>query len=254
MRYDIATGVRRAKTRTQKAIMGLTAPVFVAAIALSGGAALAATTYSLFGDAEIVSPGNASPHAAQIRSVDGGGFGGVRFNSSTVTNLNSLNNLATDTNYTENSCGGGSPRFQVRVTDGVNTGNIFVYLGPPPSYTLCPMNVWIPGTNLVTPASLVDTSQLPLGTFYDPYSAAQSKYGHYTVTGITVVADGEWAFPSGNQTVLVDNVQINADTVTFDQPQNKDECKHGGWMHLEREDGTTFKNQGDCIQYVNTGR
>jgi hypothetical protein len=37
-------------------------------------------------------------------------------------------------------------------------------------------------------------------------------------------------------------------------PTNKDQCKDGGWMTLVRANGTTFKNQGDCIQYVNTGK
>lgn len=37
-------------------------------------------------------------------------------------------------------------------------------------------------------------------------------------------------------------------------PQNKDDCKDGGWQTLTRADFTPFKNQGDCIQYVNTGR
>lgn len=31
-------------------------------------------------------------------------------------------------------------------------------------------------------------------------------------------------------------------------------CKNGGWQTLRRADGTTFRNQGDCIQYVNTGK
>jgi hypothetical protein len=34
----------------------------------------------------------------------------------------------------------------------------------------------------------------------------------------------------------------------------KDKCKNGGWEHMTRTDNTTFKNQGDCIQYVNTGK
>ena len=34
----------------------------------------------------------------------------------------------------------------------------------------------------------------------------------------------------------------------------KDECKSGGWADLTRTDGSSFKNQGDCIQYVNTGK
>jgi hypothetical protein len=32
------------------------------------------------------------------------------------------------------------------------------------------------------------------------------------------------------------------------------QCKSGGWMTKIRADGSTFKNQGDCIQYVNTGK
>jgi hypothetical protein len=34
----------------------------------------------------------------------------------------------------------------------------------------------------------------------------------------------------------------------------KDECKKGGWATMIRADGSSFKNQGDCIQYVNTGK
>lgn len=37
-------------------------------------------------------------------------------------------------------------------------------------------------------------------------------------------------------------------------PTNKEQCKNGGWMTLFRANGSPFKNQGDCIQYVNTGR
>jgi hypothetical protein len=37
-------------------------------------------------------------------------------------------------------------------------------------------------------------------------------------------------------------------------PQSKDDCKGSGWQSLSRTDGSSFKNQGDCIQYVNTGK
>jgi hypothetical protein len=51
----------------------------------------------------------------------------------------------------------------------------------------------------------------------------------------------------------VSNVQLgqgeNANVATA-----KDECKKGGWSNLTRADGSQFKNQGDCIQYVNTGK
>ena len=35
-------------------------------------------------------------------------------------------------------------------------------------------------------------------------------------------------------------------------PTNKNECKDGGWQTFNTP--RTFKNQGDCIQYVNTGK
>ena len=43
-------------------------------------------------------------------------------------------------------------------------------------------------------------------------------------------------------------------TPTPNVPTNKNQCKNGGWRTLQRADGSKFKNQGDCIQYVNTGK
>ena len=33
--------------------------------------------------------------------------------------------------------------------------------------------------------------------------------------------------------------------------RNKDECKDGGWRSVVREDGSHFRNQGDCVSYAN---
>jgi hypothetical protein len=44
-------------------------------------------------------------------------------------------------------------------------------------------------------------------------------------------------------------------TYNFDVvPQNKEQCKNGGWQTLKRADGSSFKNQGDCVSYTNNGR
>ncbi len=43
-------------------------------------------------------------------------------------------------------------------------------------------------------------------------------------------------------------------TLTPALPTTKDDCKNNGWQTYTRADGSTFKNQGDCIQYVNTGK
>ena len=211
------------------------------------GAVLAATGYTLFGDAELVSPGNASPTAAQLRyNPSGPGFGGIDFTIPSGLTVADLDNLATDFMFTEGSCGGGSPRFQINVTNGTDSGNIFVYIGPPPNYTGCPMNVWANTGNLAAPANLVDTSQLDLGTFYDPYSAAQLKYGSYEVTGIQLVVDG---FTTTGHTARFDNVQINASTTTF---ESADSCKKGGFANFTSAPGP-FKNQGQCVSYFAKG-
>jgi hypothetical protein len=35
---------------------------------------------------------------------------------------------------------------------------------------------------------------------------------------------------------------------------NGNQCKNNGWKTVLRADGSSFKNQGDCMQYVNTGK
>jgi hypothetical protein len=37
-------------------------------------------------------------------------------------------------------------------------------------------------------------------------------------------------------------------------PTDKNQCMNNGWKNVFRADGTSFKNQGDCIQFVNTGK
>jgi hypothetical protein len=37
-------------------------------------------------------------------------------------------------------------------------------------------------------------------------------------------------------------------------PATKEDCKDAGWQTLVRADGTSFKNQGACVSYTNTGK
>ncbi len=238
-------------------ISALVAFFILVTVALASG-------YSLFGDAQIVSPGNNSPNAVQLRSTcpsfpsflcfsnNTFTFGGVDFDIPPGTTFATFDMLATDFKFIQGSCGSGSPRFQINVTNGTNSGNIFVYIGPPPAYAGCPMNVYLSTGDLLEGVNPIDTSQLPLGAFYDPYNVAVTKYGGYQVTGVQLVADGGWVF--GVQTVHVDNVNIDGTLYTFDQPQSREQCKKSGWEVVTRTDNSTFKNQGDCIQYFNTGK
>jgi hypothetical protein len=52
------------------------------------------------------------------------------------------------------------------------------------------------------------------------------------------------------QGFLLDNLSY----ASSQAPVSLDDCKNGGWEDRTRADGSAFKNQGDCIQYVNTGR
>lgn len=64
-----------------------------------------------------------------------------------------------------------------------------------------------------------------------------------TYTRTYTVSDGT------NTTIKTRTVKVVANP-----PTNKDQCKDDGWKNLTRADGSTFKNQGDCIQYANTGK
>jgi hypothetical protein len=106
--------------------------------------------------------------------------------------------------------GGGSPRFQVRVTNATKTHNIFVYLGDAPSFTS-----GNPGDtgNLLNAGLRVDSTQIGglfYGTWADALDAANAG-GYNEITGITLVVDASWL----TQTFVFDSVSINGKVNSF---------------------------------------
>jgi predicted extracellular nuclease len=75
-------------------------------------------------------------------------------------------------------------------------------------------------------------------------SHAYASSGSYTVTVKVTDKDGETGSNS-----------VSHDFVLYTEPTSANQCKNGGWQTFNpaRPDGP-FKNQGDCIQYVNTGK
>lgn len=71
-----------------------------------------------------------------------------------------------------------------------------------------------------------------------------------TVDSILFRTGGTAAPATAGNGFLIDNLSLKS----LSSPLAKDDCKNGGWMNLERADGSKFKNQGDCIQYFNTGK
>ncbi len=230
--------------------LGISFALLATVAAITIAVASAATGYAFFGNGQAVSPGNGSATAAQASSIDAPGFGGVNFTVPAGLTVGALSNLATDYKFSVGTCGLGSPRFAVDVTNGSATGSLFFYLGTPPNYNSCPPGVWTASGNLASPANLVDSSQLPGGTFYDTYAAAQARYASYTVTGISLVVDGP------NQTAQFDNSQINDTTVTYEPAPTKENCKNGGYLSFTGAGGSPgpFKNQGDCVSFFATSK
>src|SRR5690349_22876683 len=124
--------------------------------------AMAQDTYTLDGDAELVSPGNnGSPNAVQLRSDSDSVYGLVDFVIPAETTFADLMTLSTDYMFElDDSCGGGSPRFQIKVDSGSGvTGSIWVYIGPAPNFTDCEAGIWANTGDLLEGDLLVDTSQ-----------------------------------------------------------------------------------------------
>lgn len=227
--------------------------LFVAALTAASVWGATGSGYTLQGGAQYVSPGNNSNRAVKLTANIGNttptdDYSVIDFGVSSGLTFADLNNLSTDYKFIEGTCGGGSPRFQINLLDpNTNTvKNVFVYIGPAPNYTGCPMNIWQNSGNLLAAGKTVDTTQLG-GTFYQSVADAQAAYGSYQVTGIQLVADTFGA----TQTVLVDNVRINSTVYTF-EADSKEACKDGGWQNFTFAPGP-FKNQGDCVSYFATG-
>ena len=48
-----------------------------------------------------------------------------------------------------------------------------------------------------------------------------------------------------------DAYPLSGNVVAFGPPTSKDDCKDGNWQQLRDDAGNPFKNQGQCIKYVN---
>jgi hypothetical protein len=138
---------------------------------------------------------------------------GANFTGTGVTTFSSIANLSTEFNVTDDDCMGGSPRFQIQVQTASGPKNVFVYLGPAPSFSCCSPNVWITSGNLIgSTDGRFDTSQVQAGTQVSTYAQANALVGSLQVTGISLVVDSGWAFTDKEQTVMVRNVKINDST------------------------------------------
>ena len=143
--------------------------------------------------------------------------------------LDQLTNLQTmyyvdDGGVGSNCFGGGSPRFDIVLSNGTTLGlnnlpEIHVYLGTYPAFADCPAkNTWTSTGQLATDSAGLrwDSSSI-LGSFYGTYSEAVTLADAqgYTIDSILVSTDGGWsgtnAGPTGTgQTFLFQDIQTNS--------------------------------------------
>jgi hypothetical protein len=182
-----------------------------AALSLAVSApALAADGTTPFG-AATVTDGVATLVSNTSNTVTTDDFSGVTLPLPAGLTLAQITQLSAEFNVTNDDCAGGSPRFQINY--GPNK-NMFVYLGPAPSFTGCAQDTWLATGNLVGTADQcrVDTSQLSPGTQCSNWAAALALVGSQAITSISLVVDGSWALADKEQTVLVRNVKLNDKT------------------------------------------
>jgi len=105
------------------------------------------------------------------------------------------------------------------------------------------VNLYVDGTLEITGTTWED---------YYRYDPEQSGNGNVvpSTSKLLFRAGGTAAPATAGNGYLIDGVSLSSST----PPTSKDACKSGGWTTLTRVDGSAFRNQGDCIQYVNTGK
>jgi hypothetical protein len=182
--------------------------ILAAAAALALVAPATAATTSLFGAAtpegsaiKLVSDLSTATTADDFSGINVADLGGLKFED--------LDVLSAEYNVTDDGCGGGSPRFQLNI-DGKN---VFVYIGPAPSFTGCPLSSWQSSGNLIgSTDARFDLGQLG-GSQTATYAQALAFLTGKTITGAQLVVDSGWFFTDKEQTLLVRNVLLNTTIV-----------------------------------------
>lgn len=122
-------------------------------------------------------------------------------------------------------CGAGAPRFNVVTSD-----NVTHFFG-------CASGTKTPTSNPSYTHVVFDPS--------NPAQAFPVIAPGTTVKSITLIQDEQG-------TTHLDNVSINSQVIGGPHtPKSKEDCKNGGYKTFVDANGNPFKNQGQCIAFVN---
>jgi len=81
----------------------------------------------------------------------------------------------------------------------------------------------------------------------DAYFSSETP-GNYCDGGVS--GSNVFRLDAGCWTGLKRTAKFNA----TNPPANAEACKKNGWQTVQRADGSTFKNQGDCVSYTSNGK
>lgn len=199
---------------------------------------------TIYGGNCVINPGGTS---ATLNTADGdpdGSYAGVYYASTNLSGDSVTTVTGMSFTYTCTSAAtcvtGGSPRLSIPIDTNANgSWDSFAFIDA----NNCGMTAALSGT--VTQACPVFFGST-LYANWTAFATANPTYRIATDAIPFVIADQPFRG-------VISNVQLgqgeDANVAT-----KKDECKKGGWENLTRADDSSFKNQGDCIQYVNTGK
>lgn len=143
-------------------------------------------------------------------------FGLAQVTMPAGTQIEDIGPLAYDHFYERGSCGGGSPRYQLRIdldNDFAPDANVFVYAGPFPNFGGCAAGRWV-NDRLDLGQKRFDASQVG-GSFYNTQAEAHAAAGiAHQVLSVTFVWDSAWLF--GPSDMWFDDIQVN--TYVLDEP------------------------------------
>ena len=86
----------------------------------------------------------------------------------------------------------------------------------------------------------------------DQLGASMTEYA-VLLAGMALAVLGGLTFLGGAVGGSWADLVINAPLANADYGINPHECKKNGFTTMTRLDGSAFNNQGDCMQYANTG-
>jgi len=89
------------------------------------------------------------------------------------------------------------------------------------------------------------------GTSWEDYFRECEENPSRTVDSLLFRTAGTAAPGTAGNGFVIDNLSLTSITLVG-PPTDKNQCKDGGWMTFNYP--RAFKNQGDCIQFVNTGK